>query len=143
MTDIRESLMVGRTSDGRLVRRPLSPHLQVYRMRLTMTMSILHRITGAALTVGTLLLTWWLAAAASGDAAYATVSAFLRSWLGILVLLGWSGSLWYHFCNGIRHMIWDTGRALDMPSVYNTGYAAAGAAAILTLLTWIVGFAAL
>jgi len=139
MTDIRDSLMVGRTSDGRLVRRPLSPHLQVYRLNSGMVMSITHRITGAALTVGTLLLTWWLAAAASGDAAYGAVSGFMRSWFGVLILLGWTAALWYHFFAGIRHLIWDTGRALDKPDAYRTGVAVLAGTAILTAITWIVG----
>ncbi len=91
MTDIRDALMVGRTSDGKLSHRPLSPHLQVYRPQITSTLSILHRATGVALSVGTLLLVWWLVAAARGEDAYATVSGFLRSAIGILLLFGWIG----------------------------------------------------
>ncbi len=141
MKDIRDALMVGRTSDGRLVHRPLSPHLQVYRPQITSVLSILHRATGIALSVGTLLLVWWLAAAATGDAAYAGVSAFMRSPIGVLLLLGWTASLWYHFCAGLRHLGWDAGFGLDLPQVHRSGRAVVIAAAVLTLLTWIVGLA--
>lgn len=139
MKDIRDGLMVGRTSDGRMVRRPLSPHLQVYRPQITSILSILHRATGIALSVGTLLLVWWLVAAASGDAAYAAVSGFLRSPVGLLVLLGWTASLWYHFCNGLRHLAWDAGWGFELPQVHRTGYTVVIAACVLTILTWVVG----
>src|SRR5688500_2907199 len=89
--------------------RPLSPHLQIYRWQITMVMSILHRITGVALAVGTLLLIWWLVAAAAGPDAFATAQDFLGSILGRLLLLGWSWALFYHLCNGIRHLAWDAG----------------------------------
>ena len=82
MTDARDALMVGRNSEGRLVQRPISPHLQVYRWPISMAGSILHRATGIALSVGTLLLAWWLVAAATSDTAYASVSWFIRSPLG-------------------------------------------------------------
>lgn len=135
--DARDALMVGRTTDGRAVRRPLSPHLQVYRPQLTSMLSILHRAAGVALAGGTLLLAWWLIAAASSDAAYGVASAALRSWLGLLALFGWTAALWYHFCNGIRHLAWDAGRGYDLPSVHRTGWAVVIAAAALTVLTWI------
>ncbi len=94
--------------------RPLSPHLQIYRWQLTSVLSILHRATGVALSAGTILLVWWLVAAASGPEAYEGVQEFLGSWLGLLLLFGWSLSLFYHLCNGIRHLVWDTGHALDL-----------------------------
>lgn len=141
MTDIQEALMVGRTSDGRLVRRPLSPHLQVYRPQITSVLSILHRATGIALSAGTLLLVWWLVAAARGDAAYAQVAGFIRSPLGILLLFGWTASLWYHFCAGLRHLAWDAGVGFDLPQVHRSGRAVLIATAVMTLLTWIVGVA--
>ncbi len=141
MKDIREALMVGRSSDGRLVRRPMSPHLQVYRPQITSVLSVFHRGTGVVLSVGTLLLAWWLAAAASGDAAYATVSGFLRSPIGLLLLFGWTVSLWYHFCAGIRHLAWDAGVGLELPDVHRSGFAVLVATAVLTVLTWIVGVA--
>lgn len=141
MKDIRDALMVGRASDGRLVRRPLSPHLQVYRPQITSVLSIVHRATGIALSVGTLLLTWWLAAAAAGDAAYASVSAFMWSPIGLLLLFGWTASLWYHFCAGLRHLAWDAGWGFELPEVHRTGRMVVIATAVLTVLTWIIGLA--
>lgn len=141
MLDTRDSLMIGRATDGRLVRRPLSPHLQVYRPQITSILSILHRATGVALAAGTLLLAWWLVAAASSDGAYAAVSATLRHPIGLLVLFGWTASLWYHFCNGIRHLAWDAGHGFDLPTTHRSGWAVLAASATLTLLTWVGIFA--
>jgi len=121
--------------------RPLSPHLQVYRWQLTSVMSILHRVSGVALTVGTLVLVWWLAAAAQDGDYYPVVQRFLGSWLGLLLLFGWSVSLFYHLCNGLRHLWWDTGRGLELPSVYASGWVVVAATAILTLIAWIAGMA--
>ena len=87
--------------------RPLSPHLQIYRWPITMTMSILHRVTGAALYAGTLLLAWWLIAAAAGPAWFDTASAVFGSWIGRLILFGYSWALIHHLLGGIRHFIWD------------------------------------
>jgi len=137
--DVRDALMVGRASDGRLVRRPLSPHLMDYRLQFSTVLSGLHRITGLGLGVGTLLLTWWLVAAATSPEAYATVQNFLGSWLGVMLLLGWSAALFYHLCNGIRHLVWDTGHALDLRSTYWGGWAVVTATAVLTLVAWIAG----
>jgi succinate dehydrogenase / fumarate reductase cytochrome b subunit len=143
MTDIRDALMVGRTTDGKLVQRPLSPHLQTYRWPISMAASILHRATGVALSVGTLLLVWWLAAAAASDPAYDTVSGFIRSWFGILLLLGWTAALWYHFCAGLRHLAWDAGYGFAKPDVNRNTLVVLGATAVLTLITWIALFIAL
>ena len=143
MTDIRDALMVGRTSDGKLTNRPLSPHLQVYKWPISMASSILHRATGVALSVGTLLLVWWLAAAASSDASYATASGFIRSWFGVLLLLGWTASLWYHFCAGIRHLAWDAGYGFAKADVDRNTLVVLGATAVLTLVTWTALFIAL
>jgi succinate dehydrogenase / fumarate reductase cytochrome b subunit len=93
--------------------RPLAPHLQVYRLWPIMVLSILHRITGVALVAGLVLLCAWLYALAAGPAAYAGVAALLGSPLGLLVLLGLVVAFWYHFCAGMRHLLWDTGRALE------------------------------
>jgi succinate dehydrogenase / fumarate reductase cytochrome b subunit len=93
--------------------RPLSPHLQVYRLTLTMMMSIVHRITGAALYAGTLLLAWWLIALATGPEAFACVQAVMGSWVGKFVLLGFTWSLIHHALGGVRHFVWDTGAGLD------------------------------
>jgi succinate dehydrogenase / fumarate reductase cytochrome b subunit len=121
--------------------RPLSPHLQIYRWQLTMLLSILHRATGIALSGGTILLVWWLVAAASGPDAYEGVQEFLGSWIGLLLLFGWTVSLFYHLCNGIRHLVWDTGHALDLKSTYTGGWAVVAATAVLTLAAWIAGIA--
>jgi succinate dehydrogenase / fumarate reductase cytochrome b subunit len=140
MVDARDALMVGRTSDGRLVQRPISPHLQVYKWPISMASSILHRATGIALSVGTLLLVWWLVAAATSDDAYASVSGFMRSFIGVIVLLGWTASLWYHFFAGVRHLAWDIGYGFSKPEVDRNTYIVFGATIVCTLLTWIVLF---
>jgi succinate dehydrogenase / fumarate reductase, cytochrome b subunit len=119
--------------------RPLSPHLQVYRWQLTSVLSILHRAAGVVLSAGTMLLVWWLVVAASGPAAYEGVQNFLGSWLGLLLLFGWTASLFYHLCNGIRHLVWDAGHALDLESTYLGGWVVVAATAVLTLAAWIVG----
>jgi succinate dehydrogenase / fumarate reductase cytochrome b subunit len=140
MTDTRDALMVARTSDGRTVRRPLSPHLQIYKPQITSAMSIFHRFTGVALSVGTLLLVWWLAAAATSDAAFATASGFIGSWFGILLLFGWTVALWFHFCSGLRHLFWDAGIGFELPQVHASGRAALIATAVLTVVTWFFVF---
>jgi succinate dehydrogenase / fumarate reductase cytochrome b subunit len=122
--------------------RPLSPHLQVYKPQITSVLSILHRITGVALTIGTLLLVWWLAAAAAGPGPFATVQSVIGSWIGLLLLLGWSWALFYHLCNGIRHLFWDSGRGFDMPTVIASGWVVVAASLLLTAVAWIIGCAA-
>jgi len=114
--------------------RPLSPHLQIYKPQLTSVLSVSHRATGLALSVGTLLLTWWLLAAASGPEAYLHAQAFLGSWFGVLLLAGWAYSLFFHLCNGVRHLLWDTGYGLDIATTYMTGWVVVAASACLTLL---------
>ncbi len=121
--------------------RPLSPHLQVYRWQLTSVLSVLHRGTGMALSAGTILLVWWLVAAAEGPDAYAGVQWFLGSWIGLLLLVGWSFSLFDHLCNGIRHLTWETGRAFDLRAVYVGGWAMLAATVALTVIAWIAGIA--
>ena len=121
--------------------RPLSPHLQVYRWQLTSVLSIVHRATGVALTAGTLLLVWWLAAAAEGPDAYDRVQVFIGSWIGLVLLFGWSVALFYHLVNGLRHLWWDTGRGLELRSVYAGGYAVLAATVILTAIAWVLGVA--
>ena len=119
--------------------RPLSPHLQVYRWQLTSVLSILHRFSGVALSLGAILLVWWLGAASDGPEPYAGVQRFLGSWIGLLLLFGWSLALFYHLCNGIRHLWWDTGRGLELGSVYACGWVVLAATAVLTVLVWVVG----
>ena len=123
--------------------RPLSPHLQVYKPQLTSVLSILHRATGIALAVGTLLLVWWLVAAATGENAFADVQAFIGSWIGKLLLLGWSFAIFYHMCNGIRHLFWDAGRGYELETAYATGRIVVAAAIILTIGAWLWGYASM
>lgn len=124
----------------RAVERPLSPHLSIYRPMLTMMMSITHRITGAALFFGTLLLTWWLLAAASGPTAYAKVQAFTGSIIGMLILFGYTWALIHHMLGGIRHLIWDTGRGFGPAEREWLVLANLIGSIGLTLVIWIVGF---
>ncbi|MDE2006541.1 MAG: succinate dehydrogenase, cytochrome b556 subunit [Rhodospirillales bacterium] len=131
--------MVARSSEGKLVRRPLSPHLQVYRWPVSMALSIGHRVTGVGLALGTLLLVWWLAAAASGGDSFGVVQSFLGSPLGVLLLLGWSAALIFHLFTGVRHLAWDMGRGFDDRAYRLTGKAAIVAVVIASLLVWLVG----
>lgn len=119
--------------------RPLSPHLQVYKMLPNMLMSIVHRVTGAALYFGTLLLAWWLIAAATGPDSYNFVSAIFGSPIGLLVLFGYSWVLFHHMLGGIRHWIWDTGSGFNLETVDMLSWGTIIGSAGLTLLTWIVG----
>lgn len=117
--------------------RPLSPHLQVYRWYLTMALSIAHRVTGAGLAVGLLLLSWWLVALAGGPESFATVRAVLDSWFGGLVLFGFTLFFWFHALNGVRHLVWDLGYGLDKATAQQSGVVVVGGSVGLTLLTWI------
>ena len=121
--------------------RPLSPHLQVYRPQMTSMLSILHRITGVALAVGMLLLIYWLAAAASGAEAFATAQSLIGSFIGRLFLFGWTFALFYHLCNGIRHLFWDAGMGLEIEAAERSGWVVLGATGVLTLASWVIGYA--
>lgn len=121
--------------------RPLSPHLQIYSFKLHMAMSIFHRITGVALVVGTLLVVYWLAAAANGPEAYADAAGFLGSWFGYLLIFGWSVALFYHLCNGIRHLMWDAGQGFEIEQIRKSGIVVLAATGVLTVLAWILGLA--
>jgi succinate dehydrogenase cytochrome b subunit len=123
--------------------RPLSPHLQIYRPQLTSILSISHRAAGIALAVGTLLLVCWVISAASGPAALANLQHFLRSWFGMLILFGWSVALFFHLCNGIRHLFWDAGYGFELKTAYASGYAVLIATAVLTVLAWVLGLGAM
>ena len=118
--------------------RPLSPHLQIYRPQWTSATSILTRITGNALMVATVLIVWWLIAAATGPDAFATADAFLRSWFGDLVLLGSLWALWYHTLAGIRHLVWSTGRFMEIHKAETFGKIIVGLSFVLTILTVII-----
>lgn len=121
--------------------RPLSPHLQIYRPQWTMALSISHRITGVALAIGTLLLVYWLAAAASGPEAFTAAQDLVGSFLGRLLLFGWTFALFYHLCNGIRHLVWDAGHGFELETAYRSGLAVLAGSVLLTLLFWILGYA--
>src|ERR1700730_16992768 len=116
--------------------RPISPHLQIYRWQLTSVLSILHRAAGVWLSIGAVILVWWLVAAASRPDGYDGGADFLPSWFGVLLLFGWSVALFYHLCNGIRHLVWDTGHALDLKSTYLGGWFVLGGTAALTVIAW-------
>jgi succinate dehydrogenase / fumarate reductase cytochrome b subunit len=117
--------------------RPLSPHLTVYRWPITMTMSILHRITGGALYVGTLLVAWWLIAAATSQSYFEFVDGIVSSWFGLLVLFGYTWALFLHLLGGIRHLIWDTGAGLEKHTASQLGWATLIGSIGLTVLAWI------
>ncbi len=120
------------------VERPLSPHLQIYSPLINMVMSILHRITGAALYFGTLLLAWWLLAAATGPEHFATASWFFGTIIGRIILFGYTWALIHHALGGIRHLIWDTGRGFDLKSVDILCWSTIIGSVTLTVLIWAV-----
>jgi succinate dehydrogenase / fumarate reductase, cytochrome b subunit len=120
--------------------RPISPHLQIYSPMLTMMMSIVHRITGAALYFGLLLLAWWLIAAAAGPPAYATFQDFVGSLIGRLLLFGYTWALIHHMLGGIRHLIWDMGYGFGPTEREWLARATLFGSIVLTLLLWIVGY---
>ncbi|MGD9601101.1 MAG: succinate dehydrogenase, cytochrome b556 subunit [Gammaproteobacteria bacterium] len=116
--------------------KPLSPHLQVYRPQLTSVLSITHRASGVFLAAGTVVLLYWLLAAAGGARHYAEARALLDCWLSKLALLGWTWAFFYHLCNGVRHLAWDAGYGFDLKTVYRTGYTVVCASIVLTGLVW-------
>ncbi len=122
---------------GARAQRPMSPHLQVYSPLINMVMSILHRITGAALYFGSLLLAWWLVAAASGPEYFAFVNSLFGSLLGRVVLFGYTWALMHHMMGGIRHFIWDTGRGYALKTIDLMSWGTLIASAILTVLIWL------
>lgn len=118
------------------IERPLSPHLQIYSPLINMMMSIVHRITGAALYIGTLLLVWWLIAAATGPAYFAFVSKLLGHPLGLVVLVGYTWALVHHMLGGVRHFIWDTGRGFDLKTVNLLCWGSLAASISITAAIW-------
>ena len=124
--------------------RPTSPFLfppmGTYRWQITSTMSILHRLSGIALGFGALLLTWWLLALLGEPSDFAAVQGFLGSFFGRLLLLGWTWALFYHLLNGVRHLVWDTGHGLELPSVYRGGWTVIILSVALTVAAWLAGY---
>ena len=123
------------------IERPLSPHLQSYRITLTMAMSIIHRLTGVALYFGTLLLAWWLIATASGPGAYASVQAFTSSLIGRVIVFGYTWALLHHMLGGARHLIWDLGYGFGKVERERLTLAALVGSITLTIVLWIVAYA--
>ena len=119
--------------------RPLSPHLQVYRPQLTSVLSILHRATGIALSVGALYLAIWVMYAAGGARGYEAFQSFNASILGRILLGGWLFSAFYHLCNGIRHLFWDAGYGFELRDAYRSGWIVVAVSLVATVLSWIVG----
>ena len=120
--------------------RPLSPHLQIYRWQISSVLSILHRITGIALAVGSLLLVYWIIAAAVGPEAFAQAQGLIGSVIGRLLLFGWTYALFFHLANGIRHLFWDLGWGFELKTMSITGWAAVVVALLLTLIAWGLGY---
>ena len=122
------------------VERPLSPHLFIYKPMLTMLMSIAHRITGAGLYFGTLLLAWWLLATASGPNAYAGIGTFTNSFVGRVILFGYTWALMHHMLGGIRHLIWDSGRGFGSAEREWLAIASLVGSISLTIIIWVLGY---
>jgi succinate dehydrogenase / fumarate reductase cytochrome b subunit len=120
--------------------RPISPHLTIYRLTLTMAMSIAHRLTGMALYFGTLLLVWWLVAAATSARQYDLVNAVFSSWIGRIVLFGYTWALMHHMLGGMRHLIWDTGRGFEPAEREFLARATIIGSIALTFAVWILAY---
>lgn len=119
--------------------RPLSPNLQIYRPQLTSVLSITHRLTGVLLSVGAVLLVLWIMAAAAGSQSYAALNGLLGSAPGLALLFVWTFSLFFHLCNGVRHLLWDAGHGFELRTIYASGWSVLAASALLTLAAWIAG----
>ncbi len=125
-------------SDMKRGNRPLSPHLTIYRPQMSSITSIFVRITGVGLTLGFLLIIWWLLAAATGPGYFAFVDGLLTSWLGVLIMVASLWALWYHALGGVRHLIWDMGYGFELKTADMMGYVMIGGSFILTLLTLVI-----
>lgn len=123
-------------SEIRASKRPLSPHLSIYRLSWTMAMSIAHRITGSALYFGTLLLVWWLVAAATSAKQFDLANAFFGSWFGRLILFGYTWALIHHLLGGLRHFIWDTGRGFGDAERHSLARVTLVGSIAITILLW-------
>lgn len=117
--------------------RPLSPHLMHYKWYFTMALSIFHRASGVSNVIGLAFITWWFLALASGPESFATAQGVIGSWFGVLVMIGFTLALFYHMGNGIRHLLWDMGYALDLKPAYQTGYAVLAFAVAMTVAVWL------
>jgi len=122
--------------------RPLSPHLQVYSFQWPMLLSITHRFTGVGLAGGVIVLVWWLIALAVGPEYFAYTQDLLGSWVGRLLLLGWTWAAFYHLCNGVRHLCWDGGWGFEIRTAWITGIIVVIISVLLTLAAWLIAYAA-
>lgn len=120
--------------------RPLSPHLQVYRLPLPAITSILTRITGHAMSAGILLLVWWLVAAVTSPGAFATADWVLRSWLGFLIMTASTWALWFHALSGVRHLFYDNGMGLEIEDAKRASWGIIIGSVALTVLSLIIFF---
>jgi len=123
----------------KLMKRPLSPHLQVYKPQLTSVLSITHRGTGVFLSLGALVLTYWLVSLAVSEEFFNSFHLHTSFWYGKLFLIGFVFSLYYHLANGIRHLFWDIGLGLEISTTYKSGYFTIFISVVLTLATLFVG----
>jgi succinate dehydrogenase / fumarate reductase cytochrome b subunit len=128
-------------ASGKRRSRPLSPHIGIYKLTMTMAMSIAHRISGAALYVGVLLLAWFLIAASTDAATFGVFSAFIESIIGRTILFGFTWAIFHHLIGGIRHFIWDAGYGMDAPLRDQLAWATLFGGFILTLIVWSIGYA--
>jgi succinate dehydrogenase / fumarate reductase, cytochrome b subunit len=125
-------------AEAKRIERPLSPHLQIYRVQMTSVSSILTRITGNALIVGIMIAVWWLLAAATSDAAFATANMVATSWFGDLVFAGSAWAIWYHYLAGLRHLYFDAGHGLDIKTAERLGWGLIIGSVILTVITILI-----
>ena len=120
--------------------RPISPHLQIYRPQLTSVLSITHRATGIFLSIGIVMLVYWISAVGNGPQAYTDVQSYLGSVIGRFLLLGWTFSMFFHLCNGIRHLFWDMGLGFELKSTYTSGWIVLAVSILLTVISWWIGY---
>ncbi len=118
--------------------RPLSPHLSIYRWPITMTLSILHRVTGVAMSLGLVVLAYWLWAVSSGPADYARFNDLTSTLVGRLLMIGWSFAFFYHFANGVRHLVWDTGRGFEMHQANASAWLVLALSIGMTAMYWVL-----
>ncbi len=118
--------------------RPLSPHLQVYRPQITSILSIFHRITGVGMAFGSIFFVYWIGAAAYGAEAFAAATELMTSWLGITFLFGWTFAVYFHMCNGLRHLFWDMGKGFEQEQYHGSGKAVVVCSIILAVITWLI-----
>ena len=118
--------------------RPLSPHLQIYKPQITSALSIFHRMTGIALSLGSILFVLWLVTLSLGEKYYYYYLIFSRSWFGTIILIAFTFAFNYHLSNGIRHLFWDFGYGYDLQTVNKSGFAVIFSSIILTVIVWSV-----